>query len=329
MIRPDGYVKILDFGLAKLVERENKSVLGLEESIDRQNQTAKGVILGTVNYMSPEQAKGERVDERTDIFSFGVVIHEMIAGRTPFQGNSVSETFANLINAEPQPLSRFAANVPDELRRAVLKMLRKNKTERYQTMKDVLTDLRDLRENLTLDQKMEKSRLRENGNATAILQATTGDANKPTFIETVQRRVYRFIGEVRESRDTALPSTQIGKSDFVAPPRPKPYFLFVTGIILLIGIFGVAFVWFRGENKPLAPKQSKLTRLTNNGKVTNATVSPDGKYLVYAQQEGIGESLWLRHVTTGSQMQILPAQSVDYVGLTVSPDNDYIYTVFL
>ncbi|HJZ12956.1 MAG TPA: serine/threonine-protein kinase, partial [Acidobacteriota bacterium] len=145
MVRPDGYVKVLDFGLAKLVEQENKSFLGLEESTVAKGQTAKGVILGTVNYMSPEQAKGEQVDERTDIFSLGVVISEMITGRTPFAGDSMSETFANLINAEPQPLSRFASNVPDELKRIVAKTLPKNKEERYQTMKDVLMDLRNLK----------------------------------------------------------------------------------------------------------------------------------------------------------------------------------------
>ena len=140
MIRPDGYVKVLDFGLAKLVEQKNKSLLGLEDSTARQ--TARGLILGTVNYMSPEQAKGEEIDERTDIFSLGAVIHEMIAGRTPFAGDSMSETFANLINAEPQPLSRFAANVPDEMQRIVLKMLRKKKDERYQTMKELLAALK-------------------------------------------------------------------------------------------------------------------------------------------------------------------------------------------
>lgn len=154
MIRPDGFVKVLDFGLAKLVERKNKSVLNLEDSTAAPNQTAKGVILGTINYMSPEQAKGERVDERTDIFSLGVLIYEMIAGRTPFAGDSMSETFANLINKEPPPLSRFSPNAPDALRRIVSKMLRKRTDERYQTMKDVLTDLRDLRENLKADEKL-------------------------------------------------------------------------------------------------------------------------------------------------------------------------------
>ena len=140
MIRPDGYVKVLDFGLAKLVEQKDKSFLGLKES----NQSATGLILGTVNYMSPEQAKGERVDERTDIFSFGVLLYEMISGRTPFVGDSTAETFANLINAEPQPLSDLASSVPDELKRIVDKTLRKNKDERYLTMKDVLTDLKNL-----------------------------------------------------------------------------------------------------------------------------------------------------------------------------------------
>ena len=140
MIRPDGYVKVLDFGLAKLVEQKDKSFLGLKES----NQSATGLILGTVNYMSPEQAKGERVDERTDIFSFGVLFYEMITGRTPFVGDSTAEAFANLINAEPQPLSDLASSVPDELKRIVDKTLRKNKDERYLTMKDVLTDLKNL-----------------------------------------------------------------------------------------------------------------------------------------------------------------------------------------
>src|SRR5687767_5869145 len=146
MIRPDGYVKVLDFGLAKLVEKKNKSILSLEEPTVRQNLAAKGMILGTVNYMSPEQAKGERVDERTDIFSFGIVIYEMIAGRTPFAGESHSETFANLINGEPPPLSRVSSNAPDQLQRIVSKMLRKKSDERYPTMRDLLADLKDLNE---------------------------------------------------------------------------------------------------------------------------------------------------------------------------------------
>ncbi len=194
MMRPDGYVKILDFGLAKLVERKNKSILGLNESTAKHGQTAKGVILGTVNYMSPEQAKGERVDERTDIFSLGVVIYEMLAGNMPFAGEINFGNFCEFNQCRTETAFRFG--FADELRRIVSKMLRKRKDERYQTMKDVLADLKDLRENLKYDEKLERSVSPENGNATEVLRATTGDANLPTaeaqnsFSLTVKKRSF-------------------------------------------------------------------------------------------------------------------------------------------
>jgi len=157
IIRPDGHVKVLDFGLAKLVEQKNRALAGLEDETGKRNQTPRGLILGTLSYMSPEQARGERVDPRTDIFSLGAALYEMLAGRTPFAGDSRSETIVNLINAEAQPLSRFAANAPDELQRIISKMLRKNKDERYQTMEDVLADLKDLKESLAFEEKLERS----------------------------------------------------------------------------------------------------------------------------------------------------------------------------
>ncbi len=221
MVRPDGFVKVLDFGLAKLVQQTNISILGLEKSTVRQNQTAQGVILGTVNYMSTEQAKGERVDERTDIFSLGVLVYEMKAGRTPFAGGSVSETFANLINAAPEPLSRFSSNVPEELQRIVAKMLRKNRDERYQTMKDVLTDLRDLRENLKLDERVEKLQSSESESATAILQATTGGAN----LQTAEAQ-HDFSGQFKRYKSFAA----------------------VTLAVLLIGVVGFWFFANRSTN---------------------------------------------------------------------------------
>lgn len=149
IVRPDGFVKILDFGLAKLIEQK---AFGLEAKTIQQNETAKGLILGTVNYMSPEQAKGGQIDGRTDIFSFGVLLYEMIAGRTPFAGDSMSETFANLINSEPPALSRFAPNVPDELQSIIAKTLRKNKDDRYQTMKGLLADLKSLQKRLDFEE---------------------------------------------------------------------------------------------------------------------------------------------------------------------------------
>ncbi len=228
MLRPDGLVKVLDFGLAKLVRRENKSILGLEESTVGQNQTAKGLILGTVNYMSPEQAKGEKVDERTDIFSFGVLLYEMIAGRTPFQGDSVSETFANLINQEPPPLERFAKIVPNELQRIVSKMLRKDKDARYQTMKGLLADLKELRENLSLEAKLERSVASPNGNATELLQATTGDANFTT-------------AQTNNSISLAI--------------KQRPLAAFAI-IALLIGSMALGYYFYTAKNTALSGKKT-------------------------------------------------------------------------
>ena len=108
--------------------------------------------------MSPEQAKGERIDERTDIFSLGAVIYEMIAGRTPFAADSMSETLANLINQNPPSLSRFSSNVPDELQNIVSKTLQKDKTERYQTMKILLADLNGFKRRIDFAEELENSK---------------------------------------------------------------------------------------------------------------------------------------------------------------------------
>lgn len=190
MIRPDGYVKILDFGLAKLLEQKNKSLIGLEGTTARQSETAKGIILGTVNYMSPEQAKGEPVDGRTDIFSFGVLIYEMVAGRTPFAGDSLSETFANLINAAPLPLSRFSPDVPDELQGIVSKMLRKNKDERYQTMKSLLADLKILKKRLEFEAEFGEFIVPPSGGR---LKRDRSKRSQPEFVQTVEKKLSEDI----------------------------------------------------------------------------------------------------------------------------------------
>ncbi len=200
IVRPDGYVKILDFGLAKLIERQQSSI-NLEVATAKQNETAQGIIMGTVNYMSPEQAKGEKIDERTDVFSFGAVIYEMIAGKTPFAGDSMSETFANLIKSEPLPLSQIVAAVPKELERIVLKTLRKNKGERYQSMMDLLTDLREFKESLRFSGKPERSgETGEPEGATVILPPPmTDDINRQTG--EVRRG---FIGSIKQYKSSAI-----------------------------------------------------------------------------------------------------------------------------
>ena len=256
IVRPDGFVKILDFGLAKLIGQKH-SLPGLEDETAKQNQTAKGVILGTVNYMSPEQAKGEPVDGQTDVFSFSVLIYEMIAGRTPFAGDSMSETFANLINAEPPPLIRFATDVPDELQRIVSKMLRKNKTERYQTMPDLLTDLKSLRENLAFGKRLEKSHSPSGKNATDILQATTGEANNRTDAASNS-----FTGQIKQHKSLAV----------------------LFSAVLLFALIGFGY-YFYNSKKPISGANVKKSLAVLP--FVNAGQDPNIEYL----SDGITESV--------------------------------------
>ena len=146
MIRRDGIVKVLDFGLAKLLAQPSSEI---DTRATTRFKTDAGVVMGTASYMSPEQARGLAVDARTDIWSLGAVLYEMVAGCSPFAGSTSSEVLASILSEqEPQPVARYAREVPAELERISSKALRKNKDERYQTIKDLLIDLKDLKREL-------------------------------------------------------------------------------------------------------------------------------------------------------------------------------------
>src|SRR5215470_1562607 len=155
MLRPDGYVKILDFGLAKLNEQVPATVAAEAPTI--QVRTGAGVVMGTAGYMSPEQARGLAVDNRSDIFSLGAMMYEMISCRKPFAGDTASDTLASILKTEPAPLSQIIPGLPSELNRIVAKSIRKDREERYQVVKDLLLDLKALREELDFQQKLERS----------------------------------------------------------------------------------------------------------------------------------------------------------------------------
>ena len=155
MLRPDGYVKILDFGLVKLVENQTIAVGSDLSTI--KDTTEPGKVLGTVRYMSPEQARGKTVDARTDIFSLGVMLYEMITGYSPFEGESIADIFAAILHEEPLPIANYLSDAPQELQLVVSNALRKESNERYQTMNDLLVDLKNLREELQVQSKLESS----------------------------------------------------------------------------------------------------------------------------------------------------------------------------
>jgi serine/threonine protein kinase len=186
MVRRDGYVKILDFGLAKLNERPGQSTAG-SSNIDTMLKvhTNPGTVLGTVKYMSPEQARGQVLDQRTDVFSFGVVLYEMAAGRIPFSGETSMDTLVSILQNEPAPLEEFAPETPPEFQRIVSKALRKDREERYQTIKDLLIDLKSLKEELSFQQKLDRSRPPKSAIRTPEPAKTLESAAPPT--QSIQR----------------------------------------------------------------------------------------------------------------------------------------------
>src|SRR5207249_1552438 len=156
MLRRDGYAKVLDFGLAKLAEWSGATVD--TRAPTRVNvKTDPGMVMGTANYMSPEQARGLKVDARTDIWSLGVVLYEMVAGRMPFAAETPSDVISLILQKEAPPLARCAPETPAELQRIVDKSLTKNREERYQTVKDLLIDLRRLNKRLAFEHELQRS----------------------------------------------------------------------------------------------------------------------------------------------------------------------------
>src|SRR5262245_54218797 len=154
MLRKDGIVKVLDFGIAKLTEQAMRP----HGDSFAHVTTQPGVLMGTVRYMSPEQARGLEVDARSDIFSLGVVIYEMIAGCVPFAGDTVSDVIASILRSDPPPLARYGVEAPTELERIVLKSLAKKKEERYQTVKDLALDLKSLAQELEFNVRLKRAK---------------------------------------------------------------------------------------------------------------------------------------------------------------------------
>lgn len=154
MVRPDGYVKVLDFGLAKLTEFSKADG---EEETKKLVKTNPGVVMGTVSYMSPEQARGKPTDARSDVFSFGIMLYEMLTGKLPFDGETMTDVLSSIISSEPQPISTLAPHIPRELQRIIQKTLKKKRDQRYQSTRDLLVDLKELRDELQLEAKLEQT----------------------------------------------------------------------------------------------------------------------------------------------------------------------------
>ncbi len=223
MLRPDGYVKVLDFGIAKLTEKtiqEEDSKAPSESRLSGAaahngshedaptvfiGNTESGMLLGTALYMSPEQARGLAVDARTDIFSFGVVLYEMIAGRVPFKGRGTGEVIASILKSEPRPLRRYAPEVPDELQRIVSRALAKGRAQRYQTIGEMAQDVLNLR------RELEFRRILQDSGRAATPSPSSGDVRAASFEQTNETTSARF-----QTNLPTHPTPLIGRAEELA-----------------------------------------------------------------------------------------------------------------
>jgi eukaryotic-like serine/threonine-protein kinase len=295
ILRPDGYVKVLDFGLAKLSDHP--------EGFDSQTATTlmktstPGLVMGTVAYMSPEQARGVTVDHRTDIWSLGVVLYEMISGRVPFEGETPTDIVVGIIQKEQPLLAEVVEGLPHELDRIVRKTLRKDCNERYQLAKELAIDLRTLRRELEVDGEINR----------AVAQTRSSPAHRTT-------------AEVEETRRTTTLPLSLSSRRLQSPA----VLILAT---LLIG--AIAFVVYRLVRRTPAAasrfQRINVTKMTTNGNAAFAAISRDGKYVAYVKAEGGRQSLWLRQVAVESNVRLLPAKDGNYLGIAFSPDGNYIY----
>jgi eukaryotic-like serine/threonine-protein kinase len=303
MLRPDGYVKVLDFGLAKLTEHYERAPDA--QAADRLD-VSSGLVMGTVKYMSPEQARGSSVDARSDIFSFGVMIYEMVAGRLPFAGETTSKLIAAILEEEPPPLTQFSPHAAKELQHIVTRCLQKDKRERYPAIQDLLVDLRSLKDRLEVESRLEHSRTLtyEGGPKTATGKRNAADEMTVSTADLTPKHtasVEYLLSEIK---------------------RHRPW-VGATVALLFLATVGIGYLTYKSvaSKRPAASGTIELTGLTTSGNVASAAISLDGKYVSYSNSVGV----WNREIATGNQVEIIPGGTGSYWGLTFSPDGNYLY----
>ena len=240
MVRRNGYVKVLDFGLAKLTETIDRSPSDGEAATRVLVHTDAGVVMGTSHYMSPEQARGKQVDARSDIWSLGVVIYELVAGRTPFEGETSTDVIVAITQKEPPPLARFSPNVPAELDWIVMKALRKDRDERYQTIKELLTDLRRLKQRLEFESELERS-VPSGFTPTRISDGITTLTTPERAVRTAEKTV-----------------THVSSAEYIATGIKRHKFAAAIIALLLIAGTAAGFYFYYNRTKPLTDKDTVL-----------------------------------------------------------------------
>ncbi|MGA7920014.1 MAG: protein kinase [Candidatus Acidiferrales bacterium] len=299
-----GQAKVLDFGLAKqIVGRGVGEAVTMGSATidsDPNNLTSPGMALGTVGYMSPEQVRAEKLDGRSDLFSLGLVLYEMATGRQAFAGNTSGVIFAAILEREPPPPSRVNPNLPPDFDHIVSKALEKNPKLRYQHAADLRADLQRLKRD-----------------------TESGRTSAPAISQTAQAA---SAAAPSATSIAAAPSSSSSVMVQAAQQHKGKMIAGVVIVLLLLGVAGYGVYSFMRPKPAAVPFQEfTITQVTNSGKVLDAVISPDGKYVLSIVEDAGRMSLTLRNIPTGSNTQVLPAEAALYQNPAFSPDGNYIY----
>jgi len=291
-----GHAKILDFGLAKVSLKQESIALSALTIDSQEHLTSPGSALGTVAYMSPEQARAKELDARTDLFSFGVVLYEMATGQLPFRGESSAVIFKAILDSAPTSVVRLNPDVPAELERIISKALEKDRNLRYQSAAEMRADLQRLK------------RDSESGYRSAASSGTVAAAEAPTVSQ---------------------PAHTTSSSAVVAAARQHKLGTGVISaiVVLLVAAAAYGVYAFLSRSRPIPFQNFSVNKVTETGKAKLVAISPDGKYILSVVDDKGQQSLWLRNVPTNSNTQVMPPEPLQYLGLRFSPDGNYLYFV--
>jgi eukaryotic-like serine/threonine-protein kinase len=301
-----GQVKILDFGLAKLARPEMamETIGATQDAPSPAHLTSPGATVGTIAYMSPEQARGETLDTRTDLFSLGSVIYQMATGRLPFAGNTSAVVFHAILELDPPSAVLLNPVLRPKLQEIIEKALEKDRELRYQSAADLRGDLKRLKRDTESARKPSQSPASES-------------AAIPTASGTVT------------SANVASAARMSSGSAVVTAARQNKLGFGATALLVLVVLAAAAYGIYAllNRSRAVAFQNIAVSKITQTGKAELAAISPDGKYILQVVSDGGLESLWLRNVPTNSNAQVIPAAEVDYIGLRFSPDGNYLYFV--